>query len=81
MKTPRHEQPWYEHRLEHNTKPGPLSAEERTIMTDANRRIIEQAPRLVAYGIKHGLLSYPIKKRVWHPEDIKIDPIHESPLL
>lgn len=62
MKTPRHEQPWYECRLENNKKPAPLTDEERTIMSGANRKIIEDAPRLIAYAISKGWMSYPTKK-------------------
>jgi len=66
MKTPRHEQPWYECRLETNKKPAPLTAEERTTMSDINRKLIEDAPRLIAYGIKKGWISYPKKPHTQH---------------
>lgn len=85
MKTPRHEQPWYEHRLEHNSKPGPMSAAERAMNTLENRRILDEAPRLIAYGIKQGWIKLPPKAhKLWHndPEtSSSIERTHESPLL
>ncbi len=62
MKTPRHEQPWYEARLETNSKPGPMSEAERSAFTLENRRILDDAPRLIAYGISKGWITYPAKK-------------------
>ena len=49
MKTPRHEQPWYEARLENNKKPSKITEEERTILTEENRRLIEEAPRIISW--------------------------------
>lgn len=66
MKTPRHEQPWYSWRLETNKKPEPLTAEEKTIMSDVNRKLIEEAPRLIAYGVQKGWISFPKKSRTQH---------------
>ena len=59
MKTPRHEQPWYEYRLINNKKPSPMTDEERTIMTEENRRLIEESAKILAWGVKMGLISYP----------------------
>lgn len=70
MKTPRHEQPWYAWRLETNKKPEPLTAEEKTIMSGVNRKLIEDAPRLIAYGVKKGWISYPTKRtHAWITKD------------
>jgi hypothetical protein len=71
MKTPRREQPWYEARLETNSKPGPMSNAERSAFTLENRRILDDAPRLIAYGIAKGWISYPTKKThfTWKPID------------
>jgi len=35
-------------------------------MSDINRKLIEDAPRLIAYGIKKGWISYPKKPRTQH---------------
>ena len=51
MKTPRQEQPWYESRLLNNKKPSPITDEERTILTDENRRLIEQSAQIIEWGI------------------------------
>ena len=71
MKTPRREQPWYEARLENNSKPGPMSDAERSAFTLENRRILDDAPRLIAYAISKGWISYPTKKThmQWKPID------------
>jgi hypothetical protein len=66
MKTPRHEQPWYSCRLENNKKPEPLTEEEKTIMSGVNRKLIDDAPRLIAYGVQKGWISYPKKPRTQH---------------
>ena len=59
MKTPRHEQPWYEHRLEHNSKPGPMSAAERAMNTLENRRILDEVlhirPEIVEHQLAHAV--------------------------
>ena len=67
MKTPRHEQPWYESRLLNNKKPSPITEEERTILTEENRRLIEDAPKIIAWGIKQGWIAYPeqTESRKW----------------
>jgi len=51
MKTPRHEQPWYESRLLNNKKPSPITEEERTCITDENRRLIEESASIIATGV------------------------------
>jgi len=83
MKTPRHEQPWYESRLLNNKKPSPITEEERTILTEENRRLIEDAPKIIAWGIKQGWIAYPeqAESRKWklhgiqQPDDFSIDSI------
>ncbi len=69
MRTPRHEQPWYACRLESNKKPEPLTQEEKTIMSDTNRKLIEEAPRLIAYGVAKGWISYPKRRHQWITKD------------
>lgn len=59
MKTPRHEQPWYESRLINNKKPSPITEEERTVLTDENRRLIEESAKVLEWGVKHGFIKYP----------------------
>ena len=59
MKTPRHEQPWYESRLLNNKKPSPITEEERTSITDENRRLIEESASIIATGVKRGWISFP----------------------
>jgi hypothetical protein len=73
MKTPRHEQPWYESRLLNNKKPSPITQEERTILTEENRRLIEDAPKIIAWGIKQGWISYPEQNesRKWKLQGIQ----------
>ncbi len=61
MKTPRHEQPWYESRLLNNKKPSPITEEERTSITDENRRLIEESASIIATGVKRGWISFPAK--------------------
>ena len=86
MKTPRQEQPWYESRLANNKKPGLITFEERTIITDENRRLIEQSAQIIAWGIAKGWIAYlePIERRIWkipqlsHPPGSSIDPTLES---
>lgn len=63
MKTPRHEQPWYEARLETNKKPSPLTDEERTVLTDENRRLIDESAKIIAWGVARGWISYPTKEQ------------------
>lgn len=67
MKTPRQEQPWYESRLLNNKKPSPITDEERTIITDENRRLIEQSAKIIEWGIAKGWIAYPepIERRIW----------------
>ena len=83
MKTPRHEQPWYEARLENNKKPSKITEEERTILTEENRRLIEEAPRIISWGVANGWIAYPLKEqRKWkmeikNPEGSSIDQILE----
>jgi hypothetical protein len=86
MKTPRQEQPWYESRLANNKKPGLITFEERTILTEENRRLIEQSAQIIAWGITKGWIAYPepIERRIWkipqlsHPKGSSIDPTPES---
>lgn len=68
MKTPRHEQPWYESRLINNKKPSPITDEERTVLTEENRRLIEESASIIAWGIKKGWIAYPepIERRKWN---------------
>ncbi len=63
MKTPRHEQPWYESRLLNNTKPSPITDEERTMLTDENRRLIEESAKILEWGVNHGLITYPLRSK------------------
>lgn len=69
MKTPRHEQPWYESRLLNNKKPSPITDEERTSITDENRRLIEESANIIAIGVKRGWISFPdqTKTETWVP--------------
>jgi hypothetical protein len=69
MKTPRHEQPWYESRLLNNKKPSPITEEERTSITDDNRRLIEESASIIATGVKRGWISFPAKTEAetWVP--------------
>jgi hypothetical protein len=69
MKTPRHEQPWYESRLLNNKKPSPITEEERTTITDENRRLIEESANIIAIGVKRGWISFPDKNQTptWVP--------------
>jgi len=86
MKTPRQEQPWYESRLANNKKPGLITFDERTIITDENRRLIEQSAQIIEWGIAKGWIAYPepIERRIWkipqlsHPAGSSIDPTLES---
>ncbi len=86
MKTPRQDQPWYESRLANNKKPGLITFEERTILTEENRRLIEQSAQIIAWGITKGWIAYPepIERRIWkipqlsHPKGSSIDPTPES---
>ena len=86
MKTPRQDQPWYESRLANNKKPGLITFDERTIITDENRRLIEQSAQIIAWGIAKGWIAYsePIERRIWkipqlsHPPGSSIDPTLES---
>ena len=59
MKTPRQEQPWYESRLLNNKKPSPITDEERTILTDENRRLIEQSAQISEWGTNKGRNANP----------------------
>lgn len=84
MKTPRHEQPWYEARLENNKKPSKITEKERTILTEENRRLIEEAPKIISWGVACGWIAYPLKEqRKWkipvikNPEGSSIDPTPE----
>jgi len=71
MKTPRHEQPWYEARLENNKKPSKITEEERTILTEENRKLIEDAPRIISWGVANGWIAYPIKEqRKWKMQEL-----------
>ena len=86
MKTPRQEQPWYESRLANNKKPGLITFEERTIITDENRRLIEQSAQIIAWGITKGWIAYPepVERRIWkipqlnQPPGSSIEPTQES---
>ena len=72
--------------LSNNQKPGPITEEERTIITDENRRLIEQSAQIIAWGIAKGWIAYPepIERRIWkipqlsHPPGSSIDPTLES---
>jgi hypothetical protein len=83
MKTPRHEQPWYEARLENNKKPSKITEEERTILTEENRRLMEEAASIISWGVANGWIAYPLKEqRKWkmeikNPEGSSIDQILE----
>ena len=83
MKTPRHEQPWYEARLENNKKPSKITEEERTILTEENRRLMEEAASIISWGVANGWIAYPLKEqRKWKmeiktPEGSSIDQILE----
>jgi len=81
MKTPRQEQPWYESRLSNNKKPGPITEEERTIITDENRRLIEQSAQIIAWGIAKGWIAYPepIERRIWKIPQLSHPPPGWSP--
>jgi hypothetical protein len=86
MKTPRQEQPWYESRLANNKKPGLITFEERTILTDENRRLIEQSAQIIEWGITKGWIAYPepVERRIWkipqlnQPTGSSIEPTQES---
>lgn len=47
------------HRYENNKKPAKRTAEEIQAASWDNHHILREAPSLVAYGIKHGLLRLP----------------------
>ena len=36
-----------------------MTDEERTIMTEENRRLIQESAKILAWGVKMGLISYP----------------------
>lgn len=76
MKTPRHEQPWYESRLLNNRKPSPITNEERTSITDENRRLIEESANIIAIGVKRGWISFPEKNesQTWVPSQTGTQP-------
>lgn len=76
MKTPRHEQPWYESRLLNNKKPSPITNEERTSITDENRRLIEESASIIATGVKRGWISFPAKTEAetWVPSPTGTQP-------
>jgi hypothetical protein len=76
MKTPRHEQPWYESRLLNNKKPSPITEEERTSITDENRRLIEESASIIATGVKRGWISFPAKTEAetWVPSPTGLQP-------
>jgi len=76
MKTPRREQPWYESRLLNNKKPSPITNEERTSITDENRRLIEESASIIATGVKRGWISFPAKTEpeTWVPSPTSPQP-------
>jgi hypothetical protein len=76
MKTPRHEQPWYESRLINNKKPSPITEEERTVLTDENRRLIEESAKVLEWGVKHGFIKYPPRSEFpkWIPRPTNKQP-------
>jgi hypothetical protein len=76
MKTPRHEQPWYESRLLNNKKPSPITNEERTSITDENRRLIEESANIIAIGVKRGWIRFPrtLKTESWVPSPTGTQP-------
>ena len=69
--------------MENNKKPSKITEEERTILTEENRRLIEEAPRIISWGVANGWIAYPLKEqRKWKmeiktPEGSSIDQILE----
>lgn len=59
MRRPRHEQPWYSYRLESNSKPKPMTDEERKVVASINQDIIANAKEIVDEAIRKGWISYP----------------------
>lgn len=55
----RKESVWYQHRLDEAKKPQPLTQEERQMMHYQNQAILDDAKRLVEYGIQKGWLKKP----------------------
>jgi hypothetical protein len=76
MKTPRREQPWYESRLLNNKKPSPITNEERTSITDENRRLIEESANIIAIGVKRGWIRFPrtVETETWVPSPTGTQP-------
>jgi hypothetical protein len=48
---------------------GPITEEERTSITDENRRLIEESASIIATGVKRGWISFPAKTEAetWVP--------------
>jgi len=71
MRRPRREQPWYSYRLESNSKPKPMTDEERAIVASINQDIIANAKEIVDEAIRKGWISYPKPNQhpaPWNPQ-------------
>lgn len=49
---------WYKQRLTENSKPKPMTHEEKELIGLDNKAIIKDAKRIVAHAIKRGWISY-----------------------
>lgn len=69
--------------MENNKKPSKITEEERTILTEENRRLMEEAASIISWGVANGWIAYPLKEqRKWkmeikNPEGSSIDQILE----
>ena len=69
--------------MENNKKPSKITEEERTILTEENRRLMEEAASIISWGVANGWIAYPLKEqRKWkmeikNPDSSSIDQILE----